>query len=198
MAGPVSFGTFTLSRYSDSSFKGFVAWLGLDWLCGFWEQDPASLPCDVACGHFSEPPVCDKPSRNINVMELWPVVASIKRWGPHFHYTDNMQVLAMLTTGRSCNKMCMAWLREIFWLCFLWNLDIFPSYIKSAENKLADALSRLSYDCTPTKCWDLLCDFLHVLFSPWQASQWIIYVGANGSFRMLHWFLRLGGLGIAS
>ena len=57
--------------------------------------------------------------------------------------TDNMQVLAMLCTGRSANKLCMSWLGEIFWLCFLWNIDITASYIKSADNLLADALSRV-------------------------------------------------------
>ena len=119
---------------SDSSFMGFGAWAGLDWLAGFW--NPSNCPQDfpAGCGHVIQPPVFDKCSRNINVCELWPVVAALHRWAPSYRntrihiITDNMQVLAMINTGRSCNKTCMTWLREIFWICFVNNIDL-PSSI---------------------------------------------------------------------
>ena len=150
--------------YSDASFRGFGAWLGRDWIYGFW--DPSiNIAQDSPCNHVSPSPVLDSPPKNINVYELWPVVQGVKRWAPFFRdsrmhiITDNMQVLAMLNTGRSTNRMCMSWLREIFWICFLNNLDVHATYIKSADNLLADALSRVAYHGVPAKCSKLLLDY---------------------------------------
>ena len=72
--------------YSDSSFAGFGAWMGLDWIYGFSDhsQDPCIIPSSTACGHLCLPPQFDSPPRNINVYELWPVVVGLKRWAPHF------------------------------------------------------------------------------------------------------------------
>ena len=146
--------------YSDASFEGFGAWLGKDWLFGTWNKG-ALPPIDPGCSHIEDPPATPI-SRNINVCELWPNVVGLRRWGQHFAcsrlhlITDNMQVLAMINTGRSSNSVCMTWLREIFWMCFIWNLDVWASYIKSADNVLADALSRLPYSGVPRKCLDLL------------------------------------------
>ena len=67
-----------------------------------------------------------------------------------------MQVLAMLNTGRSSNKTCMTCLREIFWICFVYNMDIHASYIRSADKVLADALSRFSYNGVASKCSSIL------------------------------------------
>ena len=161
-----------IPMYSDSSFLGFGAWMGRDWLFGSWEPEDVPRVFPTGCSHLCDPPVFDKPTRNINVLEFWPVVAGLRRWGPHFKncyvhvITDNMQVLAMLATGRSVNKMCMTWLREVFWMCFIWNIDISPSYIRSADNVLADALSRLAYRGTPHTCWSTLCDLNMCCSSP--------------------------------
>ena len=148
--------------YSDASFEGFGAWLGKDWFYGCWSSGQP-LPLPPGCGHYEAPPDIEL-SRNINVFELWPLVVGLRRWGRLFtnaklHFiTDNMQVLAMINTGRSSNKLCMSWLREMFWMCFLWNVDICASYIKSEDNVLADALSRLPYHGVLKKCEYLLSD----------------------------------------
>ena len=150
--------------YSDASFMGYGAWMGLDWLVGVWDSVHTPHLVHSSCDHLQPPPVFDQPPKNINVYELWPVVVGIKRWAQHFRncrlhvVTDNMQVLAMLNTGRSSNKTCMTWLREVFWTCFVYNMDIHASYIRSADNVLADALSRISYDGVVTKCSSLLLD----------------------------------------
>ena len=89
-------------------------------------------------------------SRNINVYELFAVLVALRRWGPALSntlvqvVTDNNQVLYMINTGRSANKTCMSRLREIYWLCFIFNLDLYATYIKSKDNIFADALSRVS------------------------------------------------------
>ena len=114
-----------IPMYSDSSFQGFGAWMGLDWFAGCWDISHLPPLFDWGCSHKEDPPLFDTTPKNINVLELWPVVLGIKRWGHMFRncyvhvITDNMQVLAMLCTGRSSNKLCMAWLREIFWMCFI-------------------------------------------------------------------------------
>ena len=157
---------------SDSSFMGFGAWAGLDWIAGFW--DPATTPQDFphGCSHVVDPPSFDKCGRNINVCELWPVVAGLHRWAPSYRnsrihiITDNMQVLAMINTGRSTNKTCMTWLRELFWICVVNNIDLFASYIKSEDNILADALSRAAYSGVTQKCVKLLDGFNMCCSSP--------------------------------
>ena len=121
---------------------------GWVWI-GFWDNYP---PIPVASGRqrLELAPVFDQVPKNINVYELWPVVV-----------TDNMQVLAMLDMGRSSNKLCMSWLREIFWCCFINNTDVFATYIHSADNILADGLSRAGYSGMIPK-WKLLtCVVLH-------------------------------------
>ena len=76
------------------------------------------------------------------------MLASIRRWGPELRdsqiqvVTDNTQVMYMINTGRSANSCCMAWLREIFWLCFIFNVELYAMYINTKENTFADALSR--------------------------------------------------------
>ena len=151
-----------LPMYSDASFTGFGAWLGLDWVCGSWDGSAPMTIQDSECGHIQQPPLVDQAPKNINVYELWPVVVGIKRWAKFFTnsrlhaITDNMQVLAMLNTGRSANKTCMTWLREIFWICFVFNIDIHATYIRSADNHLADALSRLAYKGVEDSCTKLL------------------------------------------
>ena len=150
-----------LPMYSDSSFKGFGAWLGKDYLLGFWDHDDVCPEALAGCSHLAPAPEIPV-AKNINVYELWPLVAGLKRWGHFFknsrlHFiTDNMQVLAMINTGRSANRTCMSWLREMFWMCFILNIDIFASYISSADNVLADALSRVPYTGMASKCQSLL------------------------------------------
>ena len=153
-----------IPMYSDSSFLGFGAWMGRDWFAGCWADSDIPQQFDFGCSHMGDPTAFDQAPRNINVLELWPIVVGIRRWGPFFKnsylhiITDNMQVLAMLCTGRSANKLCMSWLREVFWMCFIWNIDITPSYIRSADNHLADALSRLPYRGVPPSCDHLLSE----------------------------------------
>ena len=157
---------------SDSSFMGFGAWAGLDWITGFWNPSDCQQGFTSGCGHVTDPPAFDKCGRNINVCELWPVVAGLHRWAPRYRnsrihiITDNMQVLAMVNTGRSANKTCMTWLREIFWICFVNNIDLFATYIKSADNILADSLSPAAYPGVAEKCKDLLYQFNMCCSSP--------------------------------
>ena len=98
---------------SDASTKGFGAWAGKDYFYGVWNKDFFQKE---ECSHRVLPPLLDRldvHEGNINVYELYPVMLGLKRWGHSYRntkvhvVTDNMQVLAMINTGRSRNKMCM-------------------------------------------------------------------------------------------
>lgn len=71
--------------------------------------------------------------------------------------TDNQQVYYMIRTGRSKNQTCMLWLKEMFWVCVEYDIDLLSEYIASEANVVADTLSRLCYVNTRKKVNDLLC-----------------------------------------
>ena len=137
---------------SDSSFKGYAVYLGVDWVAGCWdEKDSYSL--DTECNHliFDNPNAIRDTDPNINVLELWPIVIGLKRWAVQlknksvFVFTDNTQVLHMLTNGKSSNRICMSWIREIFWICIIYNIELILKYVNTNCNLVADTLSRLPY-----------------------------------------------------
>lgn len=142
---------FEVPLVSDSSQKGFAAYAGQDCIVGTWDNSFIDVSF---CGHVVMAPTLDcYDATNINVLELWPVVRGIQRWcgRPIMKNkkveckTDNMQVFYMLKTGRSTNVSCMYWLRELFWICMIYNISLSPSYISTVENVQADLVSRLAY-----------------------------------------------------
>ena len=150
---------------SDASTRGFGAWSGDEYFYGVWEgyAVPSSVNKDFQVAH----PVMDNikvHKKNINVYELWPVIVGLQRWVHKYTnckvdvVTDNMQVLAMINTGRSKNRLCMEWLRELFWTCFIHNIELHASYINTKDSILADHLSRLPYRGVPDKCDSYLKD----------------------------------------
>ena len=160
-----------LAVYSDSSFSGYAALHGSDWLMGVWEQE-GRCPLPAAAVHHWVPP---PPSynKNINELEFWPVLLAAKRWGHLWEncelvfVTDNTQVMHMLNSGRSSNKLCMSWIREMFWLSVNRNFYFKSVYIPTKDNVICDALSRwgendakrrLLYVTSP----DSLCCYNHL------------------------------------
>lgn len=51
----------------------------------------------------------------------------------------------MLRKGVSSNKTCMSWLRELYWLCVIYDIQLEPMYVNTKDNVLADSLSRMMY-----------------------------------------------------
>lgn len=140
---------YAIPMVSDSSGRGFAVYLGQDWVAGTWNN---SFVNSTECNHIVPSPELDcYDSSNINVLELWPIVKGVQRWCRSMRNTkvecktDNMQVFYMLKTGRSANASCMFWLRELFWICVIYNISLSPTYIPTAENVQADLVSRLAY-----------------------------------------------------
>ena len=138
-----------LAVYSDASMFGFGATHGNDWLAGsFSFKEGRDLQGRLG-HHFVG--AADKGCRtdNINVLELWPVLAAVRRWGHLWadrtvmFITDNTQVRAAINSGRSRNKTTMAWLRLIFWASVSYNFDVQSVYISTHDNVICDSLSRL-------------------------------------------------------
>lgn len=146
--------------FTDSSGSGFGAWYRENFLFGFWGKH------NYSCCHVSPPPVFDDVSSAcINVKELWPVVAAFKKWGPLWAHngvllnTDNTQVLRMVITGRSKNVVAMSLLRELFWLCAIYDVDLKACHIRTEVNTRADKLSRLPREPKNVKNFDLPIQF---------------------------------------
>lgn len=133
--------------YTDTSLSGFGAAFGQDWYVGTWLILGHKGLDGFPRGHIEECSEEWQDNNNINVMELWPVLCAVRRWGAQMRDTgvtirsDNSQVVTMLNTGRSGNVKCMRWLREIFWLSFIFNVQLVGIYIKSTDNTIADYLS---------------------------------------------------------
>lgn len=141
---------FGLCPTSDASLQGFACYLGDKWFYGTWDN---SIYFDSDCGHLvMSPNIKDMDATNINVYELFPVYWALVYWGHILKghrvcfKVDNLQVLYMIRTGRSCNPICMQWLKRMFWLCVEFEIDLEAEYVPSECNTLADTLSRVGYD----------------------------------------------------
>ena len=103
----------------------------------------------VPSHHLSVPLSENHDFGDINVLELWPVLLAVHTWGYLLKnrkvrlWTDNTQVMQMILTGRSRSVNCMGWLRDLFWICAIYNIHIVASHIKSVDNIVPDYLSRL-------------------------------------------------------
>lgn len=137
------------SLFSDSSFSGYGAHMAGDWILGTWSSTD-SIELNNCCDHIGpHPDLPPQESRNINTLEMWPVLVGLQRWAAYFSgktitlYIDNTQVKHMIINSSSSNETCMEWLRQIFWTCIKHNIHLNPVYISSTDNFLADALSRV-------------------------------------------------------
>ena len=126
-----------LNFYSDTSASkslGFGAIFNNHWLYAQWEE-----------GYIQE----NEPT--IEYLELFALTAGLLTWGDELKnirmvlLCDNMAVVGMINKlSSSCSK-CMALLRLITLDNLVNNRRVFARYVKSSENGLSDALSRLQF-----------------------------------------------------
>ena len=138
-----------ISVYSDASKFGFGALHGEDWVAGAFDFKGERELQGWLGHHFVYADEQGCRSDNINVLELWPIVVGVRRWGAGWRdrsvvfVTDNTQVMAGLNSGRSRNKISMAWLRIIFWASITHNFEVKSVYVNTKSNVICDSLSRL-------------------------------------------------------
>ena len=139
-----------VSTYSDSSTSwGYGVIHGEDWLAAKWKGVKKEAAVVIPEHHRGEVPDIPMKDDIINVLELWPILVALDKWGHQWKdlsvcmVSDNTQVVAALRSGKSKNVTSMAWLRKIFWHAVRKNLDIKSVYIRSEDNTISDALSRL-------------------------------------------------------
>ena len=145
----IGLGGAVISVYSDASRSGFGATCRHDWLAGTFGLDKQIAWSSWLGHHFSSASEPGCRTENINVLELWPILQAVRKWGSTWSnqrvifVTDNTQVMAALNSGRSKNKFTMSWLRIIFWESINLNFEIQSVYINTKVNVVCDSLSRL-------------------------------------------------------
>lgn len=87
-------------------------------------------------------------TRNITLLELFPVVVALAIWGPHFAnkrillHTDNKGVLFAVNCLSSSSVMVVRVLRQIVWFCLRYNIWLKARHLPGVDNEIADSLSR--------------------------------------------------------
>ena len=59
---------------TDSLFMGFGAWVVCDWCTACWSGEYLPTDFTFGCSHQCDSPIFDSAPKNINMLELWPVV----------------------------------------------------------------------------------------------------------------------------
>ena len=121
-----------LDFYSDASGKiGLRAVSNKSWMHAIW---PPQFLAEK------------KPS--IQYLELFALTAVVLCWIRRYKnrriiiFCDNQAVVKMINNSTSSCTNCMVLLRMVVLECMIQSVKIFARYVKSADNKWADLLSR--------------------------------------------------------
>lgn len=88
---------------------------------------------------------------HINIKELWSVYLGLLTWTPFVVGTnvsiavDNQVVVSWINSGTARSPQAMKILRKIFWLLAKNDAAVHATWVSSAENLAADAVSRLDF-----------------------------------------------------
>lgn len=126
-----------------------------------WEEPDRTIMCDATpqrtarwsegeffSRNFPAELLNDKKT-NINELECITATACVKIWASKCVgkklkvFCDNKATVIAINTGRSKNKRMQACLRELHHTCGLVSCELRMQYIRTSENRIPDALSRL-------------------------------------------------------
>jgi hypothetical protein len=85
---------------------------------------------------------------HISILELYAIVIALKLWAPIVTnsrvqvYCDNSASVFVINTGRTKDKVMLALIREIAYLCATNNCQLRALHISGSNNRLADLMSR--------------------------------------------------------
>lgn len=143
------------SFFTDSCLSGYGLWHEKDWQAGYFNVTitPNTSILDHEHHHWMNIHLDDhdSSSTNINVLELIPVWLCLRRNAASWRdlhvlcRSDNLNVIYMINKGCSSNDVCMAMIRDIFWICASENIFLSAHHIPGADNIIADVLSRMCF-----------------------------------------------------
>lgn len=140
--------------FTDASMNGYGCFSGTDWCAGYFNSNLTPLGYDnllESHSHWVNVKVktLKDADDNINLLELCAVMQGVRRFARKSRnchlvvYTDNSQVLSMVNKGFSINVTCMQLIRELLFLCAVFNIHLTARFISGKSNYLADLLSRV-------------------------------------------------------
>ena len=89
---------------------------------------------------------------SINWREMYAIVVAIATWGKQLVskrlliYCDNLSVCYILQKGTSKSENIMDLVRQLFYICAHYNIEISAKHVTTTNNSIADSLSRLQFD----------------------------------------------------
>ena len=126
---------------------------------------------------------------HITIQELIPIVISIALWGKQWSgktvqiHCDYAAVVAIINSGDSKDAEAMHLCRCLAFIVAKWNMNIFATHVRGADNTMADALSRNNSEyflhCYPpanpslTPISAQLLDLLVIQKPDWRSTHWI-------------------------
>ncbi|XP_071109316.1 uncharacterized protein [Haliotis cracherodii] len=90
-------------------------------------------------------------TKDITMLELFPIVLAVRLWGRHLRnkrvlfVCDNQAVVAIINKQTAKPPRVMSLLRRLILLCLQHNILFKASYIPTHANVIADALSRFQW-----------------------------------------------------
>ena len=153
------------SCQSDACLAGFGVYFDGLWICGGWDSGCVPLvPDDVDIHHnWTIEQIPEDLQRNINYLELYPVLLAARRWCHMWRdthiilYTDNTSSMSFVNKGTCRSPSAMVWLRELALLAMTFNFHITARHLRGVHNVIADSLSRLS----ESGQWGRLLDYMN-------------------------------------
>lgn len=121
-----------LNYYTDASFKACGGYFDGRYFFQPWEEGMIA-----------------RTEADINLLELYVVVASVHLWGKFLKgtrvviFSDNMATVQMVNSAASKCPRCMHLIRQLTRVSLKWSMRIFLRHVIGKKNTLADFLSRL-------------------------------------------------------
>lgn len=104
--------------------------------------------CFVECITFNFPPEIASQSLHINALELYALVIALRHWAPRLAGSffllscDNEATVQVVNSGRCRDKFMQRCLRQLWFTCARYDLQVHVQHIPGSHNSLADCLSR--------------------------------------------------------
>ncbi len=118
----------SINLYTDASRLGFGGTFGSSWVQGVWPEDWSGL--------------------NIGVLELYPILLLLQMFGQKMANSDllvdcdNMGIVEVINKQTSRSRQIMTLLRPLILILLKFNIRFRCQHLMSAENNIAEAISR--------------------------------------------------------